>query len=87
MQRTTLYHLSIMTAGLSLGLVGARSVFVEGITLGAGLMILGGGGILLSSLFTLSGQSSSGFEPRNFVWIAVIAAILSLSGMILLFVQ
>ena len=87
MQRTTLYHLSIMTAGLSLGLVGARSVFVEGITLGAGLMILGGGGILLSSLFALSGQSSSGFEPGNFVWIAVIAAILSLSGMILLFVQ
>jgi len=87
MQRTTLYHLSMGTAGLSLGLVGARAVFVEGVTLGGGLMILGGGGILLSSLFALSGHGSSEFEPGSSVWIAVIAAILSLLGMILLFVQ
>jgi len=87
MQRTTLYHLSMGTAGLSLGLVGARAVFIEGITPGAGLMVLGGGGIVLSTLFALSGQDSSEFEPGNFVWIAVIAAILSLLGMILLFIE
>jgi hypothetical protein len=87
MQRTTLYHLSMGTAGLSLGLVGARTIFIQGITLGAMLMVIGGGGILLSTLFALSGQSSSKFEPGNFVWIAVVAAILSLLGMILIFVQ
>jgi len=75
------------TAGLSLGLVGARTILIEGTTLGAGLMVLGGGGILLSSLFVLSGQGSSEFEPGNFVWIAVVAAIFSVLGMILTFFQ
>jgi len=76
------------TAGLSLGLVGSRTILIEGTTLGAGLMVLGGGGILLlSSLFALSGQSSSEFEPGNFVWIAVVAAIFSVLGMILTFFQ
>ena len=87
MQRTTLYHLSMGTAGLSLGLVGARTILIQGITLGAMLMVIGGGGILLSTIFALSGQSSSEFEPGNFVWIAVVAAIFSLLGMILIFVQ
>ncbi len=87
MQHPTLYHLSMGTAGLSLGLVGARTILIEGTTLGAGLMVLGGGGIFLSSLFALSGQSSSEFEPGNFVWIAVVAAIFSVLGMILIFFQ
>ena len=87
MQRPTLYHLSMGTAGLSLGLVGSRTILIEGTTLGAGLMVLGGGGILLSSLFALSGQSSSEFEPGNFVWIAVVAAIFSVLGMTLTFFQ
>ncbi|WP_130501404.1 hypothetical protein [Natrinema hispanicum] len=87
MQRPTLYHLSMGTAGLSLGLVGARTILIEGTTLGAGLVVLGGGGILLSSLFALSGQGSSEFEPGNFVWIAVVAAIFSVLGMILTFFQ
>lgn len=85
MQRPALYHLSMGTAGLSLGLVGARTILIEGTTLGSGLMVLGGGGILLSSLFALSGQSSSEFEPGDLVWIAVVAAIFSLLGMILIF--
>ncbi len=87
MQRPTLYHLSMGTAGLSLGLVGARTILIERTTLGSALMVLGGGGILLSSLFALSGQSSSEFEPGDFVWIAVVAAIFSFLGMILIFFQ
>lgn len=87
MKRNTLYHLSMGVAGLSLGLVGVKSVLTEGIAPGPGLMAFGGGGILLSSLFALSGKASSDFEPEEFVWIAVIAAILSFSGMILTFIQ
>lgn len=86
MNNSTLYDLSMGTAGLSLGLVGARTILVEGVALGAVLMVAGGGGILLSSLFALSGQRSTTFELGNFVWIAVIAAILSFLGMVLIFV-
>ena len=87
MQRTTLYHLSMETTGLSRGLVGVRTIRSDGIALGAVVLVIGVSGILLSTLFALSRQRSSEFEPRDFVWIAVVAAIFSLLGMTPVFVQ
>ncbi|KXS41193.1 MAG: hypothetical protein AWU59_2212 [Methanolobus sp. T82-4] len=86
MKHKLLYRASTLVLGLSLGVIGVHGLLTQGFSISLALFTLAGVGYLLhAGYFTLHSDASE--VKTESLWVIVIAAVLGLSGVILLLLE
>ncbi|WP_258302320.1 hypothetical protein [Haloferax larsenii] len=85
MDKVVLYQVSMSIVGASLALNGLQTLRGGSVSISAGLLVVGGAGLVVSTGYQLATGSRPDPLPTWTVWGMVLAAALSMAGMVLVF--
>lgn len=79
--RTVVYHLAMGLVGLSFGAVALHTLFESGVSVASAALVVGGVAFVGQTVYFVAFTDSwRGDHSRWTVWLAVVAAVLSVAG-------